>query len=118
MKLFRTLLIDDEWLIRLELRRMLKPYANINVVGEAANLAEAVEASKELKPDLIFLDIQMPGGSGFDFLEQVEGDFKIIFMTAYTQHFVKAGKYNPVDYLIKPIRQERLARAMQALSSS
>ena len=115
MKLFRTLLIDDEWLIRLELRRMLKPYANVNIVGEAANLTEAAEAIKELKPDLIFLDIQMPGGSGFDFLERVPGDFKIIFVTAYTQHFAQAKKYKAVDYLLKPIRQERLARAMQEL---
>lgn len=117
MKLFRTLLIDDEWLIRLELRRMLKPYPNINVVGEAANLAEAVEAMKEIKPDLIFLDIQMPGGSGFDVLEQVQGDFKIVFVTAYSQHFAKASKYQAVDYLVKPIRPERLARAMQELMS-
>jgi two-component system LytT family response regulator len=118
MKQFRTLIIDDEWLIRLELRRMLKPYAHVNVIGEAANLAEAEEAIKELKPDLIFLDIQMPGGSGFDFLEQVKGNFKVIFVTAFTQHFAQAKKYQAVDYLLKPISTERLARAMQELLSS
>jgi CheY-like chemotaxis protein len=113
----RTLIIDDEWLIRLELRRMLGQYAEINVVGEAANLNEAVQAVKELKPDLVFLDIQMPGGSGFDFLEQVEVNFKIIFVTAYTQHFARAKKYKAIDYLLKPISQDRLARAMQVLSN-
>jgi two-component system LytT family response regulator len=118
MKQYRTIIIDDEWLIRLELRRMLKPYAYINVVGEAANLMEAEEAIKELKPDLIFLDIQMPGGSGFDFLEQVEGNFKVIFVTAFTQHFAQAKKYQAIDYLLKPISKERLARAMQELLSS
>ena len=118
MKQLRTLIIDDEWLIRLELRRMLSQYPNLKVVGEAANLNEAVHAVKEAKPDLVFLDIQMPGGSGFDFLEQVEINFKIIFVTAYTQHFARAKKYKAIDYLLKPISQDRLARAMQELSNS
>jgi two-component system LytT family response regulator len=117
-KSLRTLIIDDEWLIRLELRRMLSQYPNINVVGEAANLHEAVQAVKELKPDLVFLDIQMPGGSGFDFLEQVEIDFKIIFVTAYTQHLARAKEYQAIDYLLKPISQDRLARAIRELSNS
>jgi two-component system LytT family response regulator len=116
MNKLRTLIIDDEWLIRLELRKMLGQYPNIDVVGEAANIAEAVHAIKEIKPDLVFLDIQMPGGSGFDLLEQVEINFKIIFVTAYTQHFTRATKYQAIDYLLKPISQERLARAMQELS--
>jgi two-component system LytT family response regulator len=97
---------------------MLSHFPNINVVGEAANLNEAVQAVKELKPDLVFLDIQMPGGSGFDFLEQVEINFKIIFVTAYTQHFARAKKYKAIDYLLKPISQDRLARAIQELASN
>ncbi len=97
---------------------MLSQYPNINVVGEAANLNEAVQAVKELKPGLVFLDIQMPGGSGFDFLEQVEINFKIIFVTAYTQHFARAKKYKAIDYLLKPISQDRLARAIQELVNS
>jgi len=115
MKQFNTLLIDDEWLIRMELRRMLKPYPNIRIVGEADNFADAVKAVTELQPDLIFLDIQIPGGSGFEFLEQVQGNFKTIFVTAFTQHFAQAKKYQAVDYLLKPISTERLARAMQEL---
>lgn len=115
MKTFKTLIVDDEWLIRLELKRLLSDYPNINVVGEAANLTEAVLAFHEKKPDLIFLDIQMPGGSGFDFLEQVKGDFKIIFVTAFTHHITRAKKYKAVDYLLKPISKDRLARAIQEL---
>ncbi|MCG3155966.1 MAG: Transcriptional regulatory protein BtsR [bacterium] len=118
MKTFKTLIVDDEWLIRLELKRLLSEYPNIIVVGEAANLTEATRAVDEQKPDLIFLDIQMPGGSGFDFLEQVQGDFKIIFVTAFTHHRQNAGKYRAVDYLLKPISKERLARALQELMNS
>lgn len=118
MKTFKTLIVDDEWLIRLELKRLLSEYPNLIVVGEAANLTEATRAVDEQKPDLIFLDIQMPGGSGFDFLEQVQGDFKIIFVTAFTHHRQNAGKYRAVDYLLKPISKERLARALQELMNS
>jgi two-component system LytT family response regulator len=115
MDQLKTLIIDDEWLIRLELRRMLSQYPNISIVGEAANLREAVQAVHETKPDLVFLDIQMPGGSGFAFLEQVEINFKIIFVTAFTQHITRAEKFGAVDYLLKPISKDRLARAMQKL---
>ncbi len=118
MNQLKTLIIDDEWLIRLELRRMLSQYPNINVVGEAANMSEAVRAVNEAKPDLIFLDIQMPGGSGFAFLEQVKIDFKIIFVTAFTQHFTRAEKFGAIDYLLKPISKDRLDRAMEKLASS
>lgn len=115
MKTFKTLIVDDEWLIRLELKRLLSDFPNINVVGEAANLTEATLAFHEKKPDLIFLDIQMPGGSGFDFLEQIKGDVKIIFVTAFTHHMPRAKKFKAVDYLLKPISKERLARAIQEL---
>ena len=112
MKTFKTLIIDDEWLIRLELRRMLSQYPNVSVVGEAANLREAFVAVQEKKPDLIFLDIEMPGGSGFDFLEQAEGAFKTIIVTAFPQYLSRARKFNAIDYLLKPISQERLSKAI------
>jgi two-component system LytT family response regulator len=115
MQQFRTLIIDDEWLIRLELRNLLSQYPNIEIVGEAANLKEALQAVRESKPDLVFLDIQMPGGSGFAFLEQVEINFKIIFVTAFAQHFARAQKFGAIDYLLKPISKDRLARTMQRL---
>jgi two-component system LytT family response regulator len=97
---------------------MLSQYPNINVVGEAANLSEAIQAVRETKPDLIFLDIQLPGGSGFTFLEQVEINFKIIFVTAFAQHFTRAEKFGAIDYLLKPISKDRLARAMQKFMDS
>ncbi len=118
MKMFRTLIIDDEWLIRSELKSMLQSYSDIHVVGEAANLAEAVQAARSLQPDLIFLDVQMPGGSGFDFLEQVGSAGKIIFVTAFPQYWARAQEYRAVDYLLKPISKERLENAIRKLQSS
>jgi two-component system LytT family response regulator len=115
MQQFRTLIVDDEWLIRFELKNMLSQYPNLKVVGEAANLKEAVQAVHETKPNLVFLDIQMPGGSGFTFLEQVQIDFKIIFVTAFTPHFARAQEFGAIDYLLKPISKERLERAVQRL---
>lgn len=118
MNTFKTLIVDDEWLIRLELKRLLSKYPNIIVVGEAANLTEATRAVDEMKPDLIFMDIQMPGGSGFDFLEHIQGDFKIIFVTAFPHHRQNVRNYRAVDYLLKPISKERLAHALQELMHS
>jgi len=116
MQQFRTLIVDDEWLIRYELKSMLSQYPNVKVVGEAANLKEAVQAVRETKPDLVFLDIQMPGGSGFTFLEQVKIDFKVIFVTAFTPHFARAQEFGAIDYLLKPISKDRLTRAIQRLA--
>lgn len=118
MKPFRTLIVDDEWLIRSELRSMLRHYPNIQVVGEAANLTEAVRAVQATQPDLIFLDIQMPGGSGFEVLEQIVSACKIIFVTAFPQHLARAQEYNAVDYLLKPISKERLESAIGKLQHS
>lgn len=116
MQQFRTLIVDDEWLIRFELKSMLSQYPNIIVVGEAANIKEAVQAVRDTQPDLVFLDIQMPGGSGFTFLEQVQINFKIIVVTAFTPHFARAQEFGAIDYLLKPISKDRLARAIQRLT--
>ncbi|NUO80399.1 response regulator [candidate division KSB1 bacterium] len=118
MNPIRTLIIDDEWLIRSELKTMLQGYPDINVVGEAANLAEAVQAAQSLQPDLIFLDVQMPGGSGFEVLEQVGSACKIIVVTAFPQYLARAQEYRAVDYLLKPISKERLENAIRKLQSS
>jgi two-component system LytT family response regulator len=115
MKRLKTLIIDDEWLIRIELRRMLVHYPNINVVGEATNMIEALTAFNELQPELIFLDIQLPGGTGFDFLNRVSGDFKVVFITAYNQLHDEAKKYQALDYLMKPISKAKLAKVIQKL---
>jgi len=115
MNRIKTLIIDDEWLIRSELKTMLVQYPNIDVIGEAANLNEAVKLCTDLKPDLIFLDIHIPGGSGFDFLSRVNGDFKLVFITAFDQYRDEAKKYRAIDYLMKPISKDKLSRVIQKL---
>jgi len=94
---------------------MLIQYPNIDVIGEAANLNEAVKLCESLKPDLIFLDIHIPGGSGFDFLNRVNGDFKLVFITAFDQYLNEAKKYRAIDYLMKPISKDKLARVIRKL---
>lgn len=108
----KTLIVDDSRLARNELKRLLKEFDNVNVVGEAANVDEAIEKITELKPDLIFLDIQMPGKSGFDLLEEMESVPEVIFSTAYDEHALKAFEYNALDYLVKPVEKQRLAGAV------
>jgi two-component system LytT family response regulator len=115
MNRIKTLIIDDEWLIRSELKTMLIQYPNIDVIGEAANLNEAVKLCESLKPDLIFLDIHIPGGSGFDFLSRVNGNFKLVFITAFDQFLNEAKKYRAIDYLMKPISKDKLSRVIRKL---
>lgn len=105
----KTLVVDDSRLARNELKRLLKEFDNVQVVGEAASVDEAKEKIAELKPDLIFLDIQMPGKSGFDLLEELEVVPEVVFSTAYDEHALKAFEYNALDYLVKPVQKQRLA---------
>ncbi len=106
-------LVDDERLARQELRRLLGEFPALNVVGEARNVDEAVEAMKSLELDLLFLDIRMPGGSGFDLLERLDRVPQVIFTTAYDKYAVKAFQVNALDYLLKPVEPERLAAAVE-----
>lgn len=108
----RTLVIDDEALARRELRRLLAEFAWLEIVGEAANIDEAGSKIESLSPDLLFLDIKMPGGSGFDLLGRLERVPRVIFTTAYDEHAVRAFEVNALDYLLKPIEPERLATAV------
>ncbi len=110
-----SIIVDDEWLVREELKTLLADYPAIKVAGEAANVPQAIELVKSHAPDVIFLDIQMPGASGFELLEQAEINAKIIFVTAYDQYALKAFEVNALDYLLKPIQKERLARTIQRL---
>jgi len=105
----KTLIIDDSRLARNELKRLLKEFDNVQIVGEAASADEAKEKINELKPDLIFLDIQMPGKDGFELLEELEVLPEVIFSTAYDEHALKAFEYNALDYLVKPVQKQRLA---------
>lgn len=114
----KTLIVDDEWLVRSELKTMLADYPEITFIGEAANVAQAIPLIQKNPPDVIFLDIQMPGASGFDLLDQVETAARIIFITAYDKYALRAFEVNALDYLLKPISKERLAKAVKKLSSN
>jgi two-component system, LytTR family, response regulator len=104
----KALIIDDERLARVELKRLLSPHKDINIVGEAVNVDDAVSKISELNPDLIFLDIQMPGKNGFELLEELDSVPTVIFTTAYDEYALKAFEYNALDYLLKPIEPKRL----------
>lgn len=109
----RTIIIDDERLARNELRRLLQEFGEIEIIDEAANAQEGIEKIEKHNPDLIFLDIQMPGKSGFDLLEELERAPKVIFTTAYDEFALKAFEVNALDYLLKPVEPKRLADAIQ-----
>jgi two-component system, LytTR family, response regulator len=112
----KALIIDDERLARVELRRLLTPYKEVDIVGEAVNADDAKEKIEELKPDLIFLDIQMPGKTGFELLEELDGVPDVIFTTAYDEYALKAFEYNAMDYLLKPIEPKRLEDTIRKIS--
>ena len=112
--MIKTIIVDDERLARNELRKILKEFPEIEVIEEAVNAEDAQEKIELLQPELIFLDIQMPGGkTGFDLLEQLEYTPKVLFTTAYSEFAIKAFEYNALDYLLKPIDKKRLHDAVQ-----
>ncbi|MBX2944790.1 MAG: response regulator transcription factor [Cyclobacteriaceae bacterium] len=107
------LIIDDEQLARELLREYIEQMPNISIVGEASKGKDAVDLIDQLKPDLIFLDVQMPGMTGFDVLDEITHDPHVIFTTAYDQYAIRAFEKNAVDYLLKPIDQERFQLAIK-----
>jgi two-component system LytT family response regulator len=109
----KALVIDDERLARKELISLLSNYPKIEIVGEAINADDALEKIAELKPELLFLDIQMPGKNGFELLESLDVVPQVIFTTAYDEYALKAFEVNALDYLLKPIRKERLDESIQ-----
>ncbi|HEX9934857.1 MAG TPA: response regulator, partial [bacterium] len=111
----KILIVDDEWLIRSELRDMLAQCPGIHVVGEAGTVEEAIRLIEDERPDAVFLDIQMPGQSGFDLLERTRNLFRIVFISAFSQYRDRAKQYKPVDYLMKPITKSQLARVVRKL---
>ena len=111
----RTIIIDDERLARNELKKLLQEFGEIEVIDEASNVAEGLEKIERHNPDLIFLDIQMPGKTGFDLLEELERSPKVIFTTAYDEFALKAFEVNALDYLLKPVEPKRLSDAIQKL---
>jgi two-component system LytT family response regulator len=108
----KALIVDDEPLARRELRRLLAAFPRIQIVGEASDIEDARAHIESLAPDLVFLDVQMPGGTGFDLLAKLDHLPRIIFTTAYDHYAVKAFDVSALDYLLKPIEPERLAAAL------
>lgn len=115
---FKTIIVDDERLARNELRNMLSSFDRIKIIAEAENVIEAVELIEKHKPDVIFLDIQMPGESGFDFVNKINTKAKIIFVTAFNEFALRAFEVNALDYLLKPINPERLKSAIERLDDT
>lgn len=113
MKKLQVVIIDDERNAREEVKRLIAIYPELALIGEARNAVEAKELIESKHPDLIFLDIQMPEKSGFELLESLITVPQVIFTTAYDQYAVKAFEYSAIDYLMKPIRDERFAKAME-----
>jgi two-component system LytT family response regulator len=111
--MIRTIIVDDERLARNELRKILTDFPEIEIIEEAINVQDAIEKIEELRPQLIFLDIQMPGNkTGFDLLEVLEYLPKVVFTTAYDEYALKAFEFNALDYLLKPIETKRMAEAI------
>lgn len=109
----KTILVDDEHLALAELHTMLKKHTDIEVVDTALNAREAAAKINEQKPQLIFLDINMPGKSGFDLLQELDEAPYVIFVTAYDQYAIKAFEVNALDYILKPMNADRLAEAIE-----
>ena len=112
---FKSVIIDDEELARNDLKALLEDYEEIEIIGEAETAEEAKSLITKLNPDLIFLDIQMPGKSGFEMLEDIQTNAKIIFVTAYDEFAIRAFEVSAKDYLLKPVNKERLSRAIERI---
>lgn len=111
----RALIVDDERLARAELTRLLAAHPEIEIAGEARNGEEALDLVAKLAPDVLFLDIQMPGLTGFEVLERLDDVPQVIFTTAYDQYAIQAFEVSALDYLLKPIVPNRLAAALARL---
>jgi len=114
-KSFKALIIDDERLARKDLISLLTNHDNITVIGEADDVPSAAQAIQTLNPDVIFLDIQMPGDTGFDLLDKIDVDAHVIFVTAYDEFAIRAFEVNALDYLLKPVNPDRLAKTLERL---
>ena len=114
----RTLLIDDEDLARQEMRHLLSAFPDIMILDEAADASDALAKIRLHRPDLVFLDINMPGKNGFEMLAELEESPHVVFVTAYDEFAVRAFETNALDYLLKPVRTERLEKAVATVRES
>lgn len=115
MKTYKTIIIDDERLAREELKSILSEYTEIEIVDEAQNGSEGIEKIRKVQPDLIFLDVNMPGMTGFEMLKKLEVIPHVIFVTAYDEFALKAFEVSALDYLLKPIEISRIEEALEKL---
>jgi two-component system, LytTR family, response regulator len=111
----KALLVDDERLARSGLRRLLSSHEDVVIVGEAANADEALSQIRRLQPDVVFLDVEMPGRNGLEMLQELEDLPAVVFTTAYQEYAVRAFEVSALDYLLKPIAAERLDAALEKL---
>lgn len=118
MKPLQCLIVDDEPLARAQLRAMLEAEPGVHVLGEAGHLKEAVSAIGALRPDLVFLDIKMRGGGGFEILDALENPPAVVFVTAHDDFAVRAFEVNALDYLLKPVAPERLRASLGRIRQS
>jgi two-component system LytT family response regulator len=118
--MLKVIIVDDEELGRNVLKSLLQKFCpNIELLGEAKNSTEAIKLIQELKPELVFLDIEMPGGSGFDLLEKIgTPSFSVVFTTAFDQYAIKAIKFSAMDYLLKPINIEELVESIRKVEQN
>ena len=112
----KAIIIDDERLARQELKSLLASHKDIEIIAECADAIDAKLKISELKPDIIFCDIQMPGKTGLELVEEISGTVDVIFVTAYDDHAIKAFELNAFDYLLKPVQSERLAETIKKLA--
>jgi two-component system LytT family response regulator len=112
---YKAIIVDDERLARREMRRLLAEFGEISVAGEAENLSEAVALIERERPQIVFLDIQLQNENGFDLLEKTTHDFKLVFVTAFDAYAIRAFEVNALDYLLKPVNPERLAKALERI---
>lgn len=112
----KAIIIDDERLARQELKNLLAAHKEVEVIAECPDAAQAKEKINELKPDIIFCDIQMPGKSGLELVEEISATVDVVFVTAYDEHAIKAFELNAFDYLLKPVQPDRLAETIKKLS--
>jgi two-component system, LytTR family, response regulator len=118
MKNLNAIIVDDERLARVNLRKMLEPYKEIEIAGETGSCSGAAELVRLHNPDLIFLDIQLSGETGFDLLEMIDKSIKIIFVTAYDEFAIRAFEVNAIDYLLKPLNPLRLKESIERATKS
>lgn len=116
--MIKALIVDDEPLARKDLHTVLSDFSDIKIIGEADSVKSAKSLLKKTRPDLIFLDIQMPGETGFDLLEFIDPKINIIFVTAFDEYAIRAFEVNALDYLLKPVDGERIKEAISRFSNN